>query len=277
MARSNGSLAAAALLGALGYLLLTPAFVAPSAPSYAGGRLRARVALAATKADVDAAKKAFDLQKWAATHLANEGSPQAAAAAGRAQQAETAYLALKAQFDGQAPAAPSFTAPPVAAPVAAAPMAAAPAAASAVNKADLAAAKQNAQLLSWAANKLASDGSPQAATMKAKADQAVAAFEALKQAQAAGGPAVAYSPPVASTPVAAAPMPVAAAPAVSGSGPSSEEVAKAKKEMELHEWAAKSLASSGSPAAAAMNMKAQQSRQTYEALKAMKDQQFVTR
>uniref|UniRef100_A0A7S4SV72 Uncharacterized protein n=1 Tax=Alexandrium monilatum TaxID=311494 RepID=A0A7S4SV72_9DINO len=34
---------------------------------------------------------------------------------------------------------------------------------------------------------------------------------------------------------------------MSGSAPSDEEVLKAKKEMELHEWAAKSLAAQNSP------------------------------
>jgi len=282
MARSNGSSAAVAMLGAVGYLLLGQlmAFVNPvQTPSR---QMRSRVSLAATQADVDAAKKTFELQKWAASHLASEGSPQAAAAATRAQQAEAAYMALKAQLEGQAPpAAPAMPAAVAPVPVAAAPAAAAPApavaAAAAVSKADLAAAKQNAQLLTWAASKLLSEGHPQAAAMKARADQAVAAFEALKQAQASG----------ASAPVAPAPAVAAAAPAVtpaapapvmsSGSMPSDEEVLKAKKEMDLHEWAAKSLVSKSSPAAAAMQAKAAQSRQTYEALIAMKEKAMMPR
>eukprot|EP00411_Alexandrium_monilatum_P017433 CAMPEP_0175231490 /NCGR_PEP_ID=MMETSP0093-20121207/25484_1 /TAXON_ID=311494 /ORGANISM="Alexandrium monilatum, Strain CCMP3105" /LENGTH=363 /DNA_ID=CAMNT_0016525345 /DNA_START=60 /DNA_END=1153 /DNA_ORIENTATION=+ len=282
MARSNGRTAAAALLGAVGYLLLSQlaAFVNPA--QNPGRQLRSRVSLAATQADVDAAKKAFELQKWAASHLAGEGSPQAAAAATRAQQAEAAYMALKAQLDGQAPpaaAAAVATAPVAAAPVAAAPVAAAPmpvqGGATAVSKEDLAAAKQNAQLLTWAASKLLSEGHPQAAAMKAKADQAVAAFEALKEAKASGASAPAAPAPLPVAAAAPAVTPAAPAPVASGSAPSSEEVLKAKKEMELHEWAAKSLVSKNSPAAAAMQAKAAQSRQTYEALIAMKEKAMM--
>eukprot|EP00972_Heterocapsa_arctica_P109329 16098292-Heterocapsa_arctica.AAC.1 len=58
---------------------------------------------------------------------------------------------------------------------------------SAVSAADLAEAKKRVELLTWVAKKLASEGSPQAAAMKAKMDQAVAAFEALKMAKEAGG------------------------------------------------------------------------------------------
>jgi len=282
MARSNGRAAVAAVLAALGYLLLTQlvAFVAPAGPSSASSRrLRYRVSLAATQADVDAAKKEFELKQWAASHLASQGSPQAAAAAARAQQAEAAYAALTAQLDGQAPAATPAAPTPVAAVSMPAPVAAATAP-SAVSKEDLAAAKHNAQLLTWAASKLASEGAPQAASMKAKADQAVAAFEALKQAQVSGAaaPAAATPAPVAAVPAvapaAAAPPPVTWSP----SGPSDKEVAKAKTDMELHEWAASTLASKGSLTAAAMQAKAEQSRQTYEALVALqKAKQLVPR
>jgi len=259
MARSNGRTAAVAVLAALGYIVSThlPAFVAPSAPrSTANSRFRSRVSLAATQADVDAAKKEFELKSWAANHLASTGSDQAAAAAARAQQAEAAYTALKAQVDGQAPPA---AVPAARVPVAAPAAAVSAAASSGVSKEDLAAAKHNAQLLAWAASKLASEGAPQAASMKVKADQALAAFEAMKQAGGAA-PAAAASPvPVAVT--AAAP-----APPVPAGGPSAEQLEKAKRDMELHEWAAGSLAGKGSPAAAAMQAKASQSRQTYEAL-----------
>jgi len=346
MGRSQGRGTTVALLAASGYLLSSQfsAFVGQSASS---GRTL-RVSLAASQADVETAEKEFRLKSWAAAHLAGEGSPQAAAAAMRAQQAEAAYMAVKAQFDGQAaPVAPVVAAPVAVAPmpaapaatsavskeelvaakasaqlltwsanklmsegapqaaamkakadqavaafeamkqaeasgVAAAPVAAAPAVvaaaapvASAVSKEELAAAKSNAQLLSWAANKLMSEGAPQAAAMKSKADQAVAAFEAMKQAEATGGAApAAPAAPVAAAPV--APAPVAAAPVVS-SAPSAEEVLKAKKEMELHEWAAEKLASSGSLQAAVMKAKAEQSRQAYEALVAAQDKQLVAR
>jgi len=279
MTRSNGRAAVAAVIGAVGYLLLSQLAAFANPVQTPRRQLRSRVSLAATQADVDAAKKTFELQKWAASHLASEGSPQAAAAATRAQQAEAAYMALKAQLEGQAP--PAAPAMPVAAapvPVAAAPVPApAVAAGAAVSKADLAAAKQNAQLLTWAASKLVSEGHPQAAAMRAKADQAVATFEALKQAQASGASAPAAPAPVPVAAAAPAVTPAAPAPVMSGSAPSDEEVLKAKKEMDLHEWAAKSLVSKSSPAAAAMQAKAAQSRQTYEALVAMKEKAMMPR
>eukprot|EP00411_Alexandrium_monilatum_P023339 CAMPEP_0175200904 /NCGR_PEP_ID=MMETSP0093-20121207/9772_1 /TAXON_ID=311494 /ORGANISM="Alexandrium monilatum, Strain CCMP3105" /LENGTH=246 /DNA_ID=CAMNT_0016493921 /DNA_START=60 /DNA_END=796 /DNA_ORIENTATION=- len=162
-AQQAEAVAAAAILSAVGYLLLSQLVAFTNPVQTPNRQLRSRVSLAATQADVDAAKKTFELQKWAASHLAGEGSPQAAAAATRAQQAEAAYMALKAQLEGQAPpAAPAMPVAVAPAPVAAAP-APAVAAVATVSKADLAAAKQNAQLLTWAASKLLSEGHPQAA------------------------------------------------------------------------------------------------------------------
>jgi len=366
MARSSGHIAVAACLCACGYLLATQlaTFVNLALQTRVSDRhLRSRVSLAATAADVNAAEKDFKLKKWAAGQLA--GSAQEAAAVARAQQAEATYAALKAELEGAPAGMPAMPAPvaaaPAVVPVAAAPVAAAP---STVSKADLAAAKQAAQLLTWSANKLMSEGAPQAAAMKAKADQAVAAFEAMKQAEASGSsmpaaPVAAAVAPVAAAQVAApavaapaavskedlaqakqqaqllmwsanklmsegapqaaamkvkadqavaafealkqaaangaampaapaAPAVVAAAPAASApvvaapmasssSGPSNEEVLKARKEMELHEWAAARLASTGSLQAAVMKDKAEQSRQAYLALKALQEKQLVVR
>jgi len=264
MARSNGHAAVVALLCAFGYLLAAQltAFVSPASQFRASDRnLRSRVSLAATTSDVDAAEKDFKLKKWAAEQLA--GSAQEAAAVARAQQAEATYAALKAELEGTLVSAPAMPTPvaamPVAAPVVAAPVAAAP---SAVSKADLAAAKQNAQLLTWSANKLMSEGAPQAAAMKAKADQAVAAFEALKQGQASGVAAPAAPVPVAAAPVAAAPVvaPVA-------TGVSKEDLAKAKQAAQLLTWSANKLMSEGAPQAAAMKAKADQAVAAFEALK----------
>merc|ERR1719287_238779 len=123
------------------------------------------------------------LQQWVADKLASEGSPLAAAAAGRVAAAENAYNAAKAASEGKAAPAP-VAAAPVAAAV---PVAAAPVPTSSVSAADLAEAKKRVDLLTWAANKLASEGSPQAATVKAKADQAVASYNALKSAKGGAG------------------------------------------------------------------------------------------
>merc|ERR1719323_2675412 len=70
----------------------------------------------------------------------------------------------------------------------------------AASQAEIAAAERHAKLVMWAAKKATEEGMPQAAMMQAKADKAVQALEALKQAESG-----------------VAPAPVAAAP-VSGSG-----------------------------------------------------------
>merc|ERR1740127_338369 len=121
----------------------------------------------------------------------------------KADQAVAAWQALKAGEAAPSPVAVSI-------PVAAAPVASAPVAVTGgVSKAEIAEAEKKAKLLMWAAKTTAAQGSPQAATMQAKADQAVAAWEALKAGDAA--PAMT---PIASTPVAASP--VASAPTASG-------------------------------------------------------------
>jgi len=262
MARSSGHIAVAACLCACGYLLATQlaTFVNLALQTRVSDRhLRSRVSLAATAADVNAAEKDFKLKKWAAGQLA--GSAQEAAAVARAQQAEATYAALKAELEGAPAGMPAMPAPvaaaPAVVPVAAAPVAAAP---STVSKADLAAAKQAAQLLTWSANKLMSEGAPQAAAMKAKADQAVAAFEALKQAEASGAAAPA---PVAAAPVA---VPVAAAP-VAAASVSKQDLAAAKQNAQLLTWSANKLMSEGAPQAAAMKAKADQAVAAFEAMK----------
>merc|ERR1719277_1636342 len=101
-----------------------------------------------------------------------------------------------------------------------------------VSKAEIAAAEKEAKLLMWAAKTTA--GTPQGVMMQAKADQAVAAWEALKAGEAAPTPA-AVSIPVAAAPVASAPV------AISG-GVSKAEIAAAEKEAKLLMWAAKTTA-----------------------------------
>merc|ERR1711971_1124935 len=108
------------------------------------------------------------------------GMPEAPAAKARADQAVAQLQALKAQAEGGP--APSFSAPvaPVSTPVAAAPTpVAAPAVAAAApsggaSKVEIAEAEKQAKLLTWAYQTAVEKGMPQAAMMKAKADQAVA-------------------------------------------------------------------------------------------------------
>ena len=275
MARSTGRAAVIAVLCALGYsssqiadFVGDPALrelllgVQSSSPA-----LRSRVSLAATSADVEAAFKELKLQQWVADKLASEGSPLAAAAAGRVAAAENAYNSAKAASEGKAAPVPVAAAPVAA--VAAAPMAAAPVATSAVSAADLAEAKKRVELLTWSANKLASEGSPQAGAMQAKADQAVASYNALKQAKgtgamAAAAPVAAAVPVAAAAPVAAAPM--AAAPVAAG-GASAEDIKEAKKQVDLLTWAAKQLASQGSPQAGPIQAKADAAVAAYNAMK----------
>jgi hypothetical protein len=77
-----------------------------------------------------------------------------------------------------APGGAAVRAPATAAPAAVAFAASLPDAASA----DLKKAKEQADLLTWAYEKLAAEGAPQAAMMKGKADQAVATYNALLNA-----------------------------------------------------------------------------------------------
>ena len=176
MAVADGRAAVIAALCALGHAswvqLQLAGFVNASGASSSSSRaLRSRVSLAATTEDVATAQKEFKLQEWAANKLASEGSPLAAAATSRAQQAdEAAYNAVKDQAARQAP---PVSAPVAAAPVDSTPVASAPVATSAVSEADVAEAKKRGELLTWVAKKLASEGSPQAAVMKGKMDQAV--------------------------------------------------------------------------------------------------------
>merc|ERR1712039_178902 len=155
------------------------------------------------------------------------------------------------------------------APVASMPAAAAPAvspvASSAPSKAELAEAEKHAKLLVWAAKTTAAQGSPQAGLMQAKADAAVAALEALK---AAGSAPSAPSPPLASASVASAP--VASVP-VSGA-PTKQELAQAKKQLDLVMWAARVAAEKGVPQAAAMKAKADAALTQYKAMEPMAEQ-----
>merc|ERR1719188_2543912 len=177
--------------------------------------------------------------------------PQAATMKGKADQAVAALAALKAQAEGKL--APSFSAPVSTPPVAApAPAAAVPAAAAAApsgaSKAEIAEAEKQAKLLTWAYETAVAKGMPQAAAAKARADQAVAKVQAMKDG--AGAPSV----PMAAAPVAAAPMavptPVAAAPAAAPAaigGASKAEIWLAEKQAKLLNWAYETALAKGMP------------------------------
>jgi len=226
--------------------------------------LRRSVIMAAiSKDDVQKAERDAKLAVWAAQRLASEGAPQAPAMQDKADKALQALEALKQQFQGQevpalAPAAPVLEA---AGPTLAA------AAPGAISKDDIQKAEKDARLFVWAAQKLASEGAPQAAAMQAKAGKAVQGLEALQRQfqgqEAARTPAM----PVAAVPSAASATPMAPAAAMSSS-PSAEEVAAAKKAADLQAWALKTLVATGAPEAAAMQAKAAESARKYESLKA---------
>jgi len=235
--------------------VVAAAISAPSMAAAAPGAI--------SKDDLEKAEKDARLFVWAAQKLASEGAPQAAAMQAKADKALQALEALKQQFQGQEVPASAPAAPVLAA---AAPAVAA-AAPGGISKDDVQKAEKDARLFVWAAQKLASEGAPQAAAMQAKADRAVQALEALQRQfqgqEAARTPAM----PVAAAPLAVAATSMAPAAAVS-SAPSAEEVAAAKKAADLQAWALKTLVATGAPEAAAMQAKAAESARKYESLKA---------
>jgi len=217
---------------------------------------------AVSKGDVEKAEKDAKLAVWAAQKLAADGAPQAAMMQAKADKAVQAFEALRQQFQGQeggSPAVP-LTTFAAAAPAAAAPSPAA-AAPGAISKDDVEKAEKDARLFAWAAQRLASEGAPQTAMMQAKAEKAVQALEVLSQqfqeqeATSKAGMA------------AAAPPAQAVLSAAVSSAPSAEEVAAAKRTADLQAWALKTLVAKGAPEAAAMQAKAAESTQRYEALK----------
>jgi len=206
------------------------------------------------------------LLTWAAKKAAEEGMPQAPAAQVRADQAAQQLAQLKAQLEAQQTGRPAT---PVSVPSAPAVQVApvAQGAAPAVSKAELAEAEKHAKLVTWAAKKAAEEGMPQAGMMQAKADQAVQALAAMKDALEQQEMSKPAAVPVPSAPVAAASAAVAAAPAVPTapvSAPSQAELEQVKKEMKLLVWAAKTTAEQGMPQADMMRLKADAKVQEYE-------------
>jgi len=232
----------------------------PAAPAAAETIQRTVMSSPLMVEEIAELEKQVRLLTWAAKTAAEKGMPQAVAAQARADQAVQQLMRLKEQqemHDGGR----SVTSPPVSAvPSSPAPVAAAsaPAAASGVSKAEIAEAERQAKLVTWAAQKAAEEGMPQAAAMQAKADQAVRLLEALKEQQASQStlPVV----PAPSAPVVAASV----TPAALSAAPSREELEQAKKDMNLLVWAAKTAAEKGLPQATMMKAKADAKALEYE-------------
>jgi len=210
-------------------------------------------------------EKHVKLLTWAAKTAAAKGMPQAAAAQVRADEAVQRLMQLKEQQEAQQGGRSVTTIP--ASPAPAPPAPAAPAVAvGTVSKEEVAEADKRAKLAVWAAKKTAEEGMPQAPMMQAKADEAVRALEALKEAlaqQEASKPKAvpAQAPAPAAAPAAPA---VPAAPATPSTAPSRAELEEVKKEMRLLVWAAKTAEEKGMPQADMMRGKRDAKVQEYE-------------
>jgi len=232
----------------------------PAAPAAAETIQRTVMSSPLMVEEIAELEKQVRLLTWAAKTAAEKGMPQAVAAQARADQAVQQLMRLKEQQEmhdgGRSVTSPAVSSA-LGSPAAAAVAATAPAAASGVSKAEIAEAERHAKLVTWAAQKAAKEGMPQAATMQAKADQAARLLEALKEQQASqAAPAV----PVPSAPVVA----TSVIPAASPEAPTREELEQAKKDMNLLVWAAKTAAEKGLPQATMMKAKADAKALEYE-------------
>jgi len=189
--------------------------------------------------------------------------PQAAMMQAKADKAVQALEALKQQEGGAAPA-----------PIPAAPAAVAtiqtPVAASPATSEEITELEKRVRLLTWAANKAAQEGMPQAAAAQMRADQATQQLTQLKEQQEAqqnGRPAAAVPTPS---------MPAPATPAVTHAV-STAEIAEAEKQAKLVTWAAKKAVEEGMPQATMMQAKADQAVRTLEALKEALERQEASK
>jgi len=214
-----------------------------------------------TEAEVAKAKAEADLATWACKTL--EGQPQQPAMRVKAQAKVQAYEALKAALEQGKSVAPAAAPPPVAQPAPAMTFDGIPSAA------EVARAKETAELTAWAAKTLKAKGDPRAASMEVMAASKANIYEAVKVAFEKGVPAA----PAASAAAAPAVAPAAASAAASfgGSPPSKEEVARAREKADLLVWAAKTLEAKGDHRAVDMKAKAERKVHDYEALKAAYD------
>lgn len=276
MARSASHISGIAILVVIAYVTLSQfaAFVNTAPPSHgvSSRQLRSRVRLGPFKMQIAEAQKQVNLLTWAAAKAAEKGMPQATMLQQKARDETAALEVLKdaqvnAEKGGSATVAASPAAAPYVAP-AAAPMAApvASGSGSAANKEEIEAAKKRADMLSWAAKTCTAQGMPQAATMQAKANEALAAYEALKASGGGASAPVAYTPaPVAYNPVEDCPVsPTLAA-------VSKEQIEEAEKHAYLLSWAAETAAAKGMPQASTMQQKAMAAVKALNDLKACQD------
>mmetsp|Transcript_63842 Transcript_63842/g.177500 ORF Transcript_63842/g.177500 Transcript_63842/m.177500 type:complete len:388 (+) Transcript_63842:144-1307(+) len=220
-----------------------------------------------TEAEVAKAKAEADLATWACKTL--EGQPQQPAMQVKAQAKVQAYEALKAALEQGTSVAPAATVPAAATPPAAQ-SAPTMTVAGIPSAAEVARAKDTADLTAWAAKTLKAKGDSRAVAMEAKAAADARIYEALKVAFEKGVPAAPAAAP-AGAPV-AAPASAPAAASFGGSGATKEDVARAKEKADLMVWAAKTLEAKGDHRAVEMKAKAQRKVQDYEALKAAYEQ-----
>jgi len=210
------------------------------------------------------AKKQVNLLSWAADNAKKQGMPQAAMLQQKVADQTQAMQVLmnqqeSAERGGAVASAPVASAPVASAPVAA-PVAASFASGSTADKKAIEEAQKTADMLTWAAKTCAEKGLPQAAMMQAKANDAVAAVEALKK----GAPV-----PAATAPPSIAKEDCFVPPTLTA--PSKEEIKQAEKHAYLMSWAAETARKDGLPAAAALEAKALAAVKVVEDLKACKD------
>merc|ERR1740121_1390737 len=171
-------------------------------------------------------------------------------------KANDAVAALEALKKGS----PVPAAAPARAPVAAS-VASGVASGSAADKEAIKAAQKTADMLTWAAKTCEREGMPQAAQMRAKANDAVAALEALKK----GSPV-----PAATAPPSIAKEDCPVSPTLSGA--TKEEIQEAEKHAHLMSWAAETAKRKGMPQAAELQTKALAAVKKLEDLKACQEE-----
>jgi len=129
--------------------------------------------------------------------------------------------------------------------------------------ADVAYAKEKADLLSWAAETLEGKGDHRAEEMADKAERKMHIYASMKAAFEKGVPVA--PPPAPEEPASAAPAEQTAADAETAV--TKEEVALARERADLVVWAAKTLKAKGLPQYAEMQEKADRKVKEYESLK----------